>query len=101
MTKMSFMPILKNFLRDHGVVYTVRKYKMVEKVVEVEGIGECRRIPLGSISKKEELLPYVELSGFDSVEAWWDKIRYFVPDVDSTLYLYKVELVPSQEVTGS
>ncbi len=90
-TQMSFIPALKDFLLEKGVVFTVRKYRMEEKLVEVEGVGGCQRSPLGPISKKEDLLPYVELSGFPSVEDWWAKIRFFITDADSPMYLYKVE----------
>ena len=90
--EIAFMPVLKEFLRLNGVIYTVRKYRMVERDVGIWGVGTCRRVPLGEVSSKEDLLPYIQLSGFDSVEAWWTKIRHFTPDKESTLYLYKVEV---------
>lgn len=92
MTRMSFMPELKKFLLENGLIYTVRKYRMVKADVEVEGVGVCLRAPIGTISSQEDLLPYVENSGFPSVKDWWDKIRHFVPDKENTLYLYLVEV---------
>ncbi len=92
-TKMSFIPMLKEFLLTKGVIFTVRKYKMVEKLIEVEGVGNCQRSPLGPIAKRKDLLPYVELSGFPTAEDWWAKIRFFIPNLDSPVYLYKVERV--------
>ena len=90
MASMSFMPQLKEFLLRNGTIYTVRKYKMRNAIVDVEGIGECHRIPIGTIKDKEDLTPYLEESGFESVEDWWKKIRYFIPNSWDTKYLYKV-----------
>jgi len=89
---MSFLPELKPFLKDKGIIYTVRKYKMVDAIVVVEGIGECHRLPLGEISQKEELEPYAENSGFPTLDAWWKKIKYFIPSNLDSKYLYKVEV---------
>ena len=89
---MSFMPELKEFLLRNGLIYTVRKYKMVRADVEIDRVGLCDRFPLGKVSSQEDLLPYVENSGFQSVEDWWSMVRHFVPDRESNLYLYKVEV---------
>ena len=91
MAVMSFLPELRDFLKANGSIYTVRKYKMVEKDVEVEGVGLCHRIPIGTISSKEHLQSYVTLSGFPTVEEWWVKILQFIPRELDTKYLYKVE----------
>lgn len=91
-TEMRFMPMLKEFLLSNGEVYTVRKYKMVEKEVEVEGVGTCRRIPLGEITDKGQLLSHVPLSGFPTLQAWWNKIQQFIPYADDKMYLYHVVL---------
>ena len=90
MASMSFIPQLKEFLLTNGIIYTVRKYKMSDAIVNVEGIGECHRIPVGTMDRKEDLIPYVEESGFETIEDWWKKIRYFIPDSWDTKYLYKV-----------
>lgn len=92
MRTMSFMPELKAYLKDNGFIYTVRKYEMTDTMVEVEGIGECHRMPLGRISSKEALDSYWNHSGFISLELWWDKIRQFIPNIKEPMYLYKVEV---------
>jgi len=86
------MPELKEFLKRNGLIYTVRKYKMVRAIVDIEGVGLCDRLPLGEVSSQEDLESYAENSGFQSASDWWSMIRHFVPDKDSTLYLYMVEV---------
>jgi len=93
MASMSFIPQLKEFLLTNGIIYTVRKYKMSDAIVNVEGIGECHRIPVGTVDRKEDLIPYVEESGFETIEDWWKKIKYFIPNSWNTKYLYKVEVL--------
>ena len=89
---MSFLPQLKAFLMGLGVIYTVRKYKMTDAIVEVADIGKCHRVPIGQISSKEDLEPYVAESGFSTVDDWWNKIKFFIPYEDDPMYLYKVEV---------
>ena len=86
------MPELKEFLKRNGLIYTVRKYEMLRAIVEVEEVGLCDRFPLGKVSRQEDLTSYAENSGFSSVGDWWSMIRHFVPDKESTLYLYLVEV---------
>ena len=93
MASMSFIPQLKEFLLTNGIIYTVRKYKMSDAIVNVEGIGECHRIPVGTVDRKEDLIPYVEESGFETIEDWWKKIKYFIPNSWNTKYLYEVEVL--------
>ncbi len=92
MSSMSFMPELKQFLMRNGLIYTVRKYKMLRAIVEVEDVGLCDRLPLGEVSGQADLVPYAEYSGFQSVEDWWSMVRHFVPDKENLLYLYEVKL---------
>ena len=92
MTKMSFMPELKEFLKRNGLIYTVRKYKMLRAIVDIEEVGLCDRLPLGEVGSQEDLDPYAENSGFQSSGDWWSMIRHFVPDEEDTLYLYLVEV---------
>ena len=89
---MSFMPELKQFLLRNGLIYTVRKYKMLRAIVDIEGVGLCDRFPLGEVSSQEDLTHYAENSGFSSVEDWWSMVRHFVPNEEDTLYLYLVEV---------
>ncbi len=84
---MSFIPHLKSFLLNNKFIYTVRKYEMDKSEVTIVNVGRCLRTPLGIIENKEDLLPYVKNSGFSSSEEWWGKIRYFIPNEDSIMYL--------------
>ena len=86
------MPGLKSYLKGMGIIYTVRKYQMSDAIVEVAGLGKCRRIPMGIVDRKEGLEPYVKYSGFSSLEDWWNKIKFFIPGND-TMYLYRVEVI--------
>jgi hypothetical protein len=94
---MSFLPELKAFLKENGLIYTVRKYRMVDTYVEVEGVGQCHRILIKEISSKEDLLPYVRFTGFSTVEDWWKKIREFIPRAGDPKYLYRVSVNIMQE----
>ena len=91
---MSFLPELKRFLLEHGEIYTVRRYRMAEACVEIDGVGKCRRVPLGKVSDMSQLEQFVAASGFDTVEAWWTKILSFIPEYVSqekvAKYLYHV-----------
>ena len=88
---MKFLPELRDFLLEHGVIYTVRGYDMKPAWVDVVGIGCCRRTPLGGIHSRIHLVPYVGLSGFSDVEGWWSKIGKFVVPGQG-MWLYKVEV---------
>ena len=91
LTEMHFLPELKQFLKTNRVIYTVRKYRMTKKEVEVEGVGVCTRVPLGKIDTPDQLEPYVGMSGFDSLSDWLLKIRRFIPP-EGDWYLYRVGL---------
>ena len=75
---MKFLPELREFLSEHEIIYTVWGYDMKAAVVNVEGVGRCRRTPLEKICTREELSPYVHLSGFESLKDWCDKINEFI-----------------------
>lgn len=92
MTEMQFLPELKKYLIEHGIIYTVRKFNMSEGRVRVEGVGICHRKPLGEIVLQMELEGYVSQSGFASMKEWLAVIRRFVP-VNVRMYLYEVSLV--------
>jgi len=87
---MAFMDSLKDFIKTNGSVYTVRKYNMPAATIEIEEVGICYRTRLGEIKSKEELLPYVDQSGFESLDEWWSKIKRFIP-TNGPYFLYKVE----------
>jgi hypothetical protein len=88
------LPELKRFLLERGEIYTVRRYRMSEAYVEIEGVGRCRRIPLGKVSDVSQLKQFVSASGFDTAEDWWSKILSFIPEYMSqervAKYLYRV-----------
>jgi len=86
---MKFLPGLRKFLLEHGEIYTVRGYDMKPAWVDVVDVGRCRRVPLGRIYSREELEPYVALSGFSSLEDWCDKINEFG---HGDRWLYRVEV---------
>ncbi len=93
MSSMSFLPELVEFLRKCGFIYTVRKYEMYTGAVEVEGLGRCWRTFMGLVTEQNDLKPYVRYSGFDSLESWEEKIRFFIPNREVKKYLYKVEVL--------
>jgi hypothetical protein len=91
---MHFLPGLRKFLNEHGEIYTVRRYRMGAANVTIDGVGVCRRTPMGVIHDMEQLRPYVALSGFGTVEDWWEKILSFIPETFEqsrvAKYLYHV-----------
>ncbi len=93
MPSMSFMPQLKEYLLKNGFIFTVRKYKMKEDTVLILDVGACHRLPIGLVKDKVDLFPYVEHSGFLTLEDWWTKVKYFIPRESDPKYLYKVDLV--------
>ena len=100
MKSMNFLPQLRLFLLEKGAIYTVRKYKMKDELVEVIGVGVCHRIPLGLVHQ-EELEPYVSNSGFKSLAAWWNMINILCHDNKLDRYLYRVEKIEEQHANGT
>ena len=93
MSVMQFIPRLAKYLRQYGRIYTVRAYHYSTSEATVSGIGLCRRELIAQLSDKElpTLEAYVAESGFDTLEAWVSKIRYFIPP-GRVMYLYKVTI---------
>ena len=89
---MKFLPELRDFLREHGTIYTVRGYDMRRAGVVVAGVGPCRRIPMGRVVVRDSLRLYVGLSGFSNLEDWCDKINEFVTP-GQAVWLYRVEVI--------
>ena len=87
---MKFLPELRRFLLEHKIIYTVRGYDMKVAAVSVEGVGRCRRTPIKKVLVREELSPYVHLSGFESLGDWCDKINEFC---GADKWLYRVEVL--------
>ena len=93
MKSMSFISELTSFLKATGAIYTVRRYDMAAAEVEVVGVGKCSRVPLNRVDSREVLVPYVKGSGFDTLEAWWAKIKYFIPSSTDSMFLYRVSVL--------
>ena len=89
MKSMRFLPELKAFLSQQGVIYTVRGFKMTRAEVHVEGVGVCSRVLIDRVVGQEGLIPYVSQSGFDSLETWVKKIAQFIPE-GGDAWLYEV-----------
>lgn len=94
MSVMQFIPKLAEYLRQHNLIYTVRAYHYSTSEATVSGLGLCRRELIAQLSDKElpTLEAYVAESGFDTLEAWISKIKYFIPP-GRAMYLYKVEVL--------
>jgi len=86
---MSFLPALTEFLKERGRIYTVRSYEVPISIVNVPDVGQCKRRFVKVVYHKEDLEPFVELSGFGDVSAWWIRVKQFVPYF-RTGYLYEV-----------
>ena len=93
---MQFMPELRQFLLKNGKIFTVRKFKMKSSLVYVETGERCKRVFLKQILAKDELEPYLKDSGFETLDAWWTKIEYHIPQ-QGPFYLYQVEILIADE----
>jgi hypothetical protein len=90
MAKMAFwVPQVRQCLLRHGRVLTVRSY-LVEgrfgRLVQADGVGLCWRELVGQVKAKQDLLPFVQFSGFDNVDQWWDQVMRFCAGKDKWLY---------------
>lgn len=88
---MRFIPELANFVDKMGEIYTVRKYRYaVGDKIYIPGVdGFFTREFIKMVTCKEDLKPFVGKSGFDTVDAWWEKILYFIP-LAADKYMYHV-----------
>lgn len=80
MGKMRFdVKCVKACLVEKGKVFTVRAWGdyAKESIVEVEGVGKCKKIRIGVVKCKDDIARYVNLSGFGSVDEWWNKVLSF------------------------
>ncbi len=90
MRKMRFdVECVKECLKKKGKVFTVRSYCLDNDNVFVDGVGWCRRIRGFEVTKKEDIRKFVKLSGFNSVDEWWDKILEFTSNKRKWIYLVK------------
>jgi len=94
MANMAFwLPQVRQCLLRHGRVFTVRSY-LVEgrfgRIVQAEGVGACWRELVCEVRCKDDLLGYLEFSGFTTVEQWWDQVLRFCGSKPK--WLYKVTI---------
>jgi hypothetical protein len=80
MSNMRFdVKCVKDCFVRNSIVYTVRSwegYSLISKV-EVDGIGLCTKKRIMRVNRKEDLSPYLSLSGFTSLDDWWAKVCSF------------------------
>jgi len=91
MKKMEFrLKNVRDCLLKHGKVYTVRSYYAwnggEEVLVEVDGVGLALRKYVKEVTKKEDLLLFVALSGFENVDDWWKAIEFWCAGKRKWLY---------------
>lgn len=90
----------RNCLLENHVVFTLRgKRRREDKDIAVKGswykhkrLGHVRVQFVTEIRNSVELEPYVDLSGFNTTQEWFDiayKLHKTLP-----MYLFKVELLP-------
>lgn len=92
MHHIQFMPKLIQYLREHELIYTVRKYRLSNAVVTVTGTDiRCQREFIGEILAYKELEPFVCNSGFASLGDWSGMIDRFIRGDD--MYLYRVVVI--------
>ena len=80
---------VRECLVNNGVVYTVRGYNMSDCFVYADDIGECYREKLFEVEGKWDLKLFVDKSGFESVDDWWNKIMDFTHG--KRIWMYRVE----------
>jgi hypothetical protein len=91
MARMRFdLDNVKDCLVEHGKVFTVRSYWLVNQDVHVEGVGMCRRIRGFEVHSKEDLKRFVKFSGFESVNDWWEAIGSFIGRKRKFMYIVKL-----------
>ncbi len=80
MHKMRFdVKCVKECLMKNGRVFTVRSWGGygLESNVDVDSVGRCKKIRICRVSCKEDIARYVKLSGFASVDEWWNRVLSF------------------------
>ena len=94
MKQMRFLPELASYLKENGCIHTVRKYHYspLDTNIQVDEVGVCKRRLISHVSNKSGLELFVDKSGFDSVDAWWAKIRALNQGYVGLLHLYEVKI---------
>ncbi len=92
---------VKNCLVKNGIVFSVRSYLYDSEWCKSDlGDGDrwLKRILVKEVAGKDDLVDYVKLSGFDSVDEWWKVIEGFCRGKRKWLYLV---FVPAQLDAGT
>jgi hypothetical protein len=71
---------VKGYLERFGHVFTVRGYDMKDRIIKVDGVGNCTREKIMEVKRITDLSDYVTESGFLSVLSWWLQIDRFTAD---------------------
>ena len=90
------VPVVKKCLIDCDQVYTVRKYEIHDKfsVTEVNNVGSCMVEKIMKVESMADLREFVPLSGFATLDQWWDKIVGFGAQNG---WLYHVTILNDQD----
>ncbi len=94
MKGMALLPELVACLQRYGYLYTVRRYRysLLDTPIIIKGVGICDRTHIVQVQRKENLEAYVYRSGFDTVDAWWRKIKELNKGYVGPFYLYEITL---------
>jgi len=94
-SKMTFAPALIDYLNKYQLIYTIRKYKMDDNLVDIKPLGIYKREYIGKVKDYDlkELNRISTWSGFTT----WNNWSWAVYRVNGTLtcidnmYIYKIE----------
>lgn len=85
--------VVRDFLITNGYVYTVRKYHYSVYYAWCPDINRAvTRLFCAEIHTEKDLEPYLNGSGFKTINDWWYRILEFIPE-NRTKYLYQVKVV--------
>ena len=87
MSNMKFdVECVRNCLVKNGIVFTVRSYLYNSNWSKFEDKW-IKRFLIKEVECKSDLRDFLKLSGFNSVDEWWEKIEMFCKDKKKYLYL--------------
>jgi len=90
---------VRDCLVENTIVYSVRSYLYDSEWCKSDFSNRrLKRILMKEVAGKDDLVDYVKLSGFDSVDEWWKVIEGFCRGKRKWLY---VVFVPAQLDAGS
>ena len=87
-------PRVRQFLKEKGKVYTVRKFGDYNPTVLVEGIGTSKTKQVMQVNKWNDLKDFVAESGFETLDEWIEAIKSFGCE-EGKSYLYEVRIEQS------